>query len=589
MLLKLPLELQRMVIEDLRLPRLPVGTTRSLNKDFIQLRSAILSLCLTSRHLYELAEPLLYESIALTRDKQFVPLLNSLLANRDRRSWIRSIASPMCIMEETDVDAALPPWNRLIAPRKGMELDQREKRALQLAGLELDHILEHDRWINDQGSEESGCGLREDEWAFCDQVMAVILCLTTRLEDILVQIPTDSQGAGGFENLDQALHSGVNAQETGVLQSLRSVRIQPTRTIVQPTLDQPCPVRTIGPQNVEPGFDPGFGIDPLRLHTFELQSVEEVEYCGDNGMWFRLLKADRGPWTDDTLPLDLKRFRSLKSLKLHESRTPPSYLRHLLDEAHSLETFHYTTRQQEWRQHYWNPLYADYAFMPRDFFSINEALWPVRKTVKELALGSVQRPWDDGDEEYRDLELIVVMDAFERLTHLSIDIRWLIPITLDLEEEVAIVPLCKRLPPSIEDIKLTETWAKSELRALYRITRLEKQAMDWVQTALWTLLVNDDEGDRKGMKLVNLRRVSLAAVPAIHTHRTWVDSDEGAEDVDARCVPLKTDDGIEQMKSLFASRGVEFSIKWISDHSSLSSFSGESESDSDESSTGQHL
>lgn len=587
MLPKLPPELQRMVIEELRPSRLPVGTPRSLNKNFIQLRSAILSLCLTSRRLYELAEPLLYESIALTRDKQFVPLLNSLLANRDRRSWIRSIASPLCIMEETDVDAALPPWNRLIAPRKGMELDQREKRALQLAGLELDHILEHDRWINDQGSEESGCGLREDEWAFCDQVMAVILCLTTRLEDILVQIPTDRQGAGGLENLDQALHSGVNAQETGVLQSLRSVRIQPTRTIEQPTLDQPCPVRTIVPQNVEPGFDPGFGIDPLRLHTFELENVEEVEYCGDNGMWFRLLKADRGPWKDDTLPLDLKRFRSLKSLKLHESRTPPSYLRHLLEEAHSLETFHYTTRQQEWRQHYWNPLYADYAFMPRDFFSINEALWPVRKTVKGLALGSVQRPWDDGDEEYRDLELIVVLDAFERLTHLSIDIRWLIPITLDLEEEVAIVPLCKRLPPSIEDIKLTETWAKSELRALYRITRLEKQAMDWVQAALWTLLVNDDEGDGKGMKLVNLRRVTLAAVPVIHAHRNWgLDSDEGVEDVDAQCVPLKTDDGIEQMKSMFASRGVEFSIKWISDHSSLSSFSGESESDSDESSTG---
>lgn len=587
MLPKLPAELQRMVVEELRLPRLPVGTPRSLNPNFTETRSAILSLCLTSRRLHELAEPLLYESIALTRDKQFVPLLNSLLANRDRRSWIRSIASPMCIMEETDVYAALPQWNRLIAPRKGMELDKREKQALQLAGLELDHILEHDRWINDTGSEESGCGLREDEWAFCDQLLAVILCLTTRLEDILVQMPTDRQGAGGFENLDQALHSGVNAQETGVLQSLRSVRIQPTRTIEEPTLDQPCPVRTIVPQNVEPGFDPGFGIDPLRLHTFELQNVEEVEYCGDNGMWFRLLKADSGPWTDDTLPPDLRRFRALKSLKLHESRTPPSYLRHLLEEAHSLETFHYTTRQQEWRQHYWNPLYADDAFMPRDFFSINEALWPVRKTVKELALGSVQRPWDDGDEEYRDLELIVVLDAFERLTHLSIDIRWLIPITLDLEEEVAIVPLYKRLPRSIKEVKLTETWTKSDLRALFRTPRLEKQAMDWVQSALWTLVVNDDEGDGKGMKLVNLRRVTLAAAPVIHAHRGWeLDSDEEDEDAGSQCVPLKTDDGMEQMKSVFASRGVDFSVKWISGHSSLSSFAGESESDSVESSTG---
>lgn len=576
-----------MVVEELRLPRLPVGTPRSLNPNFTETRSAVLSLCLTSRHLHELAEPLLYESIALTRDEQFVPLLNALLANRDRRSWIRSIATPMCIMEETDVYAALPLWNRLIAPRKGVELDQRENRALQLAGLELDHILEHDRWFNDQGSEESGCGLREDEWAFCDQLIAVILCLTTGLEEILVQIPTDRQGVGGFEYLEQALRLGVNAQETGVLQSLRFVRIQPTRTIEEPMPDQSCPVRTFVPQNVEPGFDPGFGIDPLRLRTFELQNVEEVEYCGDNGMWFRLLKADQGPWTDDTLPWDLKRFRSLKSLKLHESRTPPSYLRHLLEEAHSLETFHYTTRQQEWRQHYWNPLYADYAFMPRDFFSINEALWPVRKTVKELALGSVQRSWDDGDEEYRDLELIVVLDAFERLTHLSIDIRWLIPITLDLEEKVALVPLCKRLPQSIEEIKLTETWTKSDLRALSRTPRLEKQAMDWVQAALWTLLVEDDEGDGKGMKLVNLRRVTLTAMPVIHAYSTWgLDSDDGDEAANSQYVPLKTDDGIEQMKGLFASRGVEFSIEWISDHSSFSSFAGESESDSVESSTG---
>lgn len=51
--------------------------------------------------------------------------------------------------------------------------------------------------------------------------------------------------------------------------------------------------------------------------------------------------------------------------------------------------------------------------------------------LKELALGSVQRPWAQSDEEYRDIELIIVLDAFERLTHLSIDIRWLIPVDLD--------------------------------------------------------------------------------------------------------------------------------------------------------------
>lgn len=566
-----------MVVEELRLPRLPIGTPRSLNPEFIEGRSALLSLCLTSRHFHELAEPLLYESIALTRDKQFVYLLNSLLANRDRRSWIRSIACPMCIMDETDFHAALPLWNRLIAPRKGMELDRREKRALDQADLGLYHISEDDRWIDDLSSEESGCARSERNWEFCDQLLAIILWLTTRLEDILVQIPTDEQGIMGLFNLELTLRSGAHSRVTGVLQSLRSVRVQPTRTIERPDSDR---VRRIEPHDVEPGSDAGFGIDPLRLPTFELENIEELEFCGDNGMWFKLLKADRGPWTDENLPLDLKRFRSLKSLKLHESRTTPSYLRYLLDEAHSLETFQYTTRQQEWRQNYWSPRYLEYAFMPSDFFSINEALWPIRNTVKELALGSVQRPWADGDEEYRNVELIVVLDAFEKLTHLSIDIRWLIPIMLDLEEEVAIVPLHMRLPQSIEEIQLTETWTKSDLRAMFRNPGLEVQAMAWVQSALWTLLGDDGEGDEKGMKLAHLRKVTLTAVPAFHTYGALGQGPAEEERGDVfQSASLKTDDGIEQMRSVFARRGIEFTVKWMSYHSSFSQLNEESDSD----------
>lgn len=566
-----------MVVEELRLPRLPIGTPRSLNPEFIEGRSAILSLCLTSRHFHELAEPLLYESIALTRTEQFVLLLNSLLANRDRRSWIRSIACPMCIMEETDFRAALPLWNRLIAPRKGMELDRREKRALEQADLGPYHISEDDRWIDDLSSEESGYARSERDWEFCDQLLAIILWLTTRLEDILVQIPTDEQWIMGLHNLEQTLRSGVHSRVTGVLQSLRSVRVQPTRTIERPDSVR---VRRIEPHDVEPGSDAGFGVDPLRLQTFELENVEEVEFCGDNGMWFKLLKADRGPWTAENLPLDLKRFRSLKSLKLHESRTTPSYLRYLLDEAHSLETFQYTTRQQEWRQNYWSPQYLEYAFMPSDFFSINEALWPIRNTVKELALGSVQRPWADGDEEYRNVELIVVLTSFEKLTHLSIDIRWLIPVMLDLEEEVAIVPLYMRLPQSIEEIQLTETWTKSDLRAMFRNPRLEEQAMAWVRTALWTLLGDYGKGGEKGMKLAQLRKVTLTAVPAFHSHGA-LGQDPGEEERgdDCRFAPLKTDDGIEQMKSVFARRGVEFTVEWMSCHSSFSQLNEESDSD----------
>lgn len=579
MLQQLPPELQRMVVEELRIPQLPVGTERLLLPgDFIEARSALRGLCLTSRAFHDLSEPLLYESIALTEDKQFPLLLNSLLANRDRRSWIRSISCPMCLVWEIDTYAVLPLWNRLISPRKGAYLDQREQLALRIAGLELDHILVYDHWIDWQGSRAVCCGLREGEWTFGNQLLVFILCLTTRLEDILLQIPTDKETHAGLvyitHHLTDALALGSHSPEIGVLQSLRSVKIQPTRCRI--SNGGGTPVRVHLPRTLKAGGpDPGFGIDALRLVTFEIQKVEQVEFCGDNGVWFRLFKAGRGPWTDDTLPPYLKRFRSLKGLKLYESETAPSFLRHLLEEAHSLETFHYTTRQQEWRQKFRYPEYRNYAFRPENCFSINEALWPARKTVKELALGSVQRPWADGDEEYRDLELIVVLDAFERLTRLSIDIRWVVPVTLDLDEEVAIVPLHMRLPQSIEDITLTETWTRMDLRALSKSREVEKQAMARVEAALWTLLVDDGEtvGD-KGMKLARLRKVTLTAVPAFHYYGAWELDPFEEEDGGFHHVPLKTNDGISHMKSLFARHGVGFSIKWIPDHSPFSS-SGE--------------
>lgn len=576
MLQQLPPELQRLVVEELRIPRVPVGTERLLlQRDLIEARSALRGLCLTSRVYHDLAEPLLYESIALTKDKQFPLLLNSLLANRDRRSWIRSISCPMCLVWEIDTHAVLPLWNRLVAPRNVAHLDHRERRALRLAGLELEHILGYDHWTDWEGSKAVCCGLGKDEWAFGNQLLAFILCLTTRLEDILLQIPTDKEMHTGLvyitHHLTNALVLGCHYPRPGVLQSLRSVKVQPTRCRV--SYGGGAPVRVHPPRTLKAGGpDPGFGIDPLHLVTFEIQNVEQVEFCGDNGVWFRLFKAGRGPWTDDTLPPNLRRFRSLKGLKLYESETAPSFLRHLLEEAHSLETFHYTTRQQEWRRSFRHPEYRNYAFRPEDCFSINEALWPARKAVKELALGSVQRPWADGDEEYRDLELIVVLEAFERLTRLSIDIRWVVPVTLDLDKEVAIVPLYKRLPESIEDITLTETWTRTDLRALSGSRKVEKQAMAWVEAAVWTLLGDDGEIDgEKGMKLARLRKVTLTAVPAFHEYGAWeLDPDE-EEDSDFEYVPLKTDDGISQMKSLFARRGVGFSIKWISDHSSFSS------------------
>lgn len=272
----------------------------------------------------------------------------------------------MGIMTEKDTSAVLPLWNQLVAPRKGAALDHREERAFQVAGWELDNILEEGRWTNDRGAEESGCGLRDDEWEFrCYRL--------DHTSGGYANPDTDGRRCSGRPpQLRPRSLVRVNAHETGLLRSLRSVRTQPTRFKMQWEPDnRPETVRAILPRNVDTVHDPGLGIDPHCLHTFDIQNVEVLEYSDDNGIWFKLLKASHGSWTEDTLPHDQKCFRSLKSLKLHESRTTPSSLRYLLDEAHSLEIFHYTTRQQEWKQDYWCPQYVDYEFMPSDFFSMN--------------------------------------------------------------------------------------------------------------------------------------------------------------------------------------------------------------------------
>lgn len=278
-----------MVVEELRLPRLPVGTPRSLNVDFIDSRSALARLCLTSRRFYGMAEPLLYESIALTKDTQFVQLFHALLVKRDRRSWIRSLACPMSITYETDNLQALPVWNRLIAPCKATDLDQREKLALLPTELGVGRTLEEDEW--DGG---------EFELPLCDELLAIILRLTTHLDDILLQIPTDQEPHldDWLLHLAHTLSLSSRMHPSGVLKSLRSVRAQPTRLLE--CKSHTSGYREIRPRNVVPGrHDPAFGIDPLCLRAFEMDNVEAVEYCGDNGVWFKLLKPDHGPWTDE--------------------------------------------------------------------------------------------------------------------------------------------------------------------------------------------------------------------------------------------------------------------------------------------------
>lgn len=559
MLLSLPLELQLDVLAALRLPRLPTGTKPCLNTEFVSRRGALYNLCLTSRCLYEKAAPLLHENIALTNDISIAQLFRTLLANRSRRAWIHSIACPLDLMQETDVHNGLPIWNEFVATKGDTPLDIQEELALNMVGLTIDHIGEDDHRAEEEGPD------------FYDRVFGAILCLTTSLQDILLQLPQTNERLGGLDNVHAALEQAIDAHDTGVLPALRSVRIQapPSKTPADGYLS---------PEQV-PWWRLASGIDPMRLPTFEVEGVRDVEFRGDDGLWFCLLRPALGPWTDEMLPNDLESFRSLPSLKLYESRTSPEYLACLLKEAHGLETFHYTTRRQEWRRDFYLPDLDGFYFVPAHKATINEALWPIRKTIKELRLGSVRRERDAGDEEYSGLETIHVLGSFDKLTRLIVDIRWILPfpnsfLDSDMGKVSSGMPALRdRLPASLQELELVETWTSTE-RSFFHSDELEGKGNVFSQYALLSLLPSPGgQRNARGAPrlLASLRRVTLRAEKSTHRNSTPSADDSFVSSLNAhnlgrvglKAASLRTKEGIDAMTELFRQQSIEFKVEWI--------------------------
>lgn len=576
MLLSLPSELQLRLVSALQPPRLPTGTKPCLNQAFLGQRDSLYNLCLTSRRLHAISAPLLYETIALTRDVSIIHLFGTLLANPDRRSWIRSIACPLDLMQETDLYVGLPAWNMLVARRQGRKLDAEGARALEVVDLMLNHIPE-------------GFDVGDGRSDLYDQILGAILCLANDLEDVLLQLPQTNESADGYDHVHAALEQGIDAYDTGILPSLRSVRIQ------APPLKIPATGYT-SYSPLLPRRRQASGIDPMRLPTFEVEGVREVEFDGDDGLWFYLLRRPHPgeggggaqQQQQQLLPRDLQSFRGLRALRLRGSRTPPEYLACLLAEARGLEAFTYTTRAREWRRpgDFDPPELDGFYFDPPRMATLDQALWPLRATVRDLRLGSTRRREDDGRAEFRGLEVVCVLDAFERLARLVIDLRWLVPVPTSLAEagwgRIAtpagdVAALRERLPGSLEELVLVETWTSSDL-CDFQSEEIERRSMLYSQTALCSLLPTVSE-ENLGVprRFSKLRKVTLRANKPMHQHasarppaaRTWFDHspvDElgahGRCGTDFEATPLKTKEGIEAMSSLFQREGIKFKVEW---------------------------
>lgn len=566
MLLSLPLELQLDVLKALRLPRLPTGTKPCLNPEFVSRRGALYNLCLASHCLYENAAPFLYETVALTKDVSIAHLFRTILENRSRRSWIHSIACPLDLTQETDFYNGLPVWKEFVITRKIICSDTQEGRVLDMVGLTPDQIREDDKLVEEEGP------------GFYDRIFGAILCLTTSLRDILLQLPQTNERIGGFDNVHAALEQGIDAHHTGVLQSLRSVRIQ------APPSKIPA-AGYLSPETV-PWWRHASGIDPMLLPTFEVEGVRDVEFRGDDGLWFCLLRPALGPWTDESLPNDLNSFRSLVSLKLYESRTSTEYLACLLSEAHGLETFHYTTRSQEWRRDFYLPDLDGFHFVPAHKATMNEALWLIRKTIKELRLGSVWREEDAGREEHSGLESVHVLGSFDKLTRLVIDIRWIVPFPLslldvDLDEVLTGMPALRdRLPASLQELELVETWTSTEMCS-FQSEELGPKRMAISRFALLSLLPSGQINTLGRPRLLpNLKKVVLRAEQPEHRHSTrphaanklpcdrfiMVGSnthDRGSTSMGFDAASLDAEDGVEVVTEIFRHEGIEFKVEWM--------------------------
>ncbi|CAJ2499726.1 Uu.00g025790.m01.CDS01 [Anthostomella pinea] len=254
----------------------------------------------------------------------------------------------------------------------------------------------------------------------------------------------------------------------------------------------------------------------------------------------------------------------LEDLRLNRSKMNSSWLAKFLDYNKNLSTLHYTTRHQEWMHDlcdYWDPSTIDH-------FSMNQAIRVGRRQLKQLYLGSVALPIDEGLNEHASVETLVVL-PFTLLERLSIDLRWLMPPTRDsgdgrdVEDDLSGFPPALLLPSSLQELELTETWSSADLERFRVDVVTEVRCTMWIQMALYTLLTGDPNlwpslAFRE--RLPHLRKVTFSARWPRHDKETMYARLEDLDDVNE--LPPTSDEAIKRIKELFMRLGVEFVWKW---------------------------
>ncbi|KAI0143714.1 hypothetical protein GGR57DRAFT_518190 [Xylariaceae sp. FL1272] len=521
-LLSLPTELVLKIFEDLvpsPYPTYPTGT-RVMDPEFRACSKALHSLSLACSVTRILAQPLLYNTVAIKDQAGVVMFLATLIRKREFAQFVKNFAVLFNIRDAHRTPPLyLSQWNWRIVPyivHSGLTEQETDFWDLfDLPSTQVDNSSIFEEFTFHYDREEAEPTL--DVNSLLEKVVAVTLCLLARVEDVLI---TESPAGEGFplHRIEQALTLGREGNSE-FFRSLRSVRVQ-TSASSSPSGWMPQPLHRATQR----------GIDPFALPTYELARVQRVELAGDNGSWTTKFKPRNATPSATTLPDDrhIARFKQLRDLRLYDSRTDFKTLTRVLSDAKSLETLHYTSDSNSYAYRHAQGLGT------MDTETFDDVLLQVSKTLKELHLRDLRPRLKCLRVQCACIspcrlclgspQQIQSLTGFNHLTHLSVDIRSL---------QCPPRPVCEfdftlaaALPESLVELELVESWYYQERCGQKSSKRWEEALILWTQSIVLELLrcVAGSRGllPMDGQNgLPNLKKVKFEGHLAFHEHEAF--------------------------------------------------------------------
>ncbi|OIW32885.1 hypothetical protein CONLIGDRAFT_155170 [Coniochaeta ligniaria NRRL 30616] len=544
-LTNLPQELLDQILECLVPDQPELGDTRPVSfekmivgeawYDITLSRRALLSLCLTSRDMYKLAQPLLYRVISLLDEESIVLLCRTYSETPALGKHARYLSCHLTLTRSNVISEIKKSLGRLV-------------RTFQPDHLILSrHYPATFSAVNILYTALSVISAAGDS---VDDVPQIILFLVasfmTKLETILLQVPICDDHADYISLSERFADSHLNLMGLGS----ESGPVPPISTEMLNAIERPFQhVKTLLLQG-DPELLTHFEGDNCNCELPELWGVQTNRYWPVFDALPSLstieVSADDGVFTnrrharpDGTRPPYLERIRHLY---LHDSVATPRDLHHVLVNAPNLTTLYMTPRRDP-------ELWPDEEGEGMDEHpeSLDAALRRRPRQLRHLDIA-----WYDcqGNEPFIGpggrLASLPRLTCLEKLCVQLAVLYGVDPVNL-------LTPLVALLPPNIAELTLEEWWWENitVYDGLYEWTSAQKVAhyqgkSEYRAQALAILSrFAEDCGGGGGGSMPNLRRVTF------QTKFLWTWQLEGY---------VSTESHFGRVRELFAGRGVVFEV-----------------------------